>query len=270
MAYEWATWLAPVLREAGLSVVEEDGWRTRGLSTSQSFVPRHLVWHHDASAVGPSPGVPSYMIRNWSNAGAQLWVCLGCNGAHKVGTWHLVGAGRAAHAGVVRSGAPTNHTSLGVETDHTTGEAWHPDLLKSLRVGSAAIFNHLKRKPGGSLHFHKSICYPAGRKVDPDKLVLKNERRRVRKAMKELKGRKAVPTVSVKRARRAAKRAGWARVFMSKRLRQERKIIKKALKAEGVKTWLDWEKRVAKKPNALPNRRTLRLLGDRAGFRVVD
>lgn len=52
MSYNRITWLPDVLRAAGLTVIEHDGWRTRGLSTSQRFEPEKggVVWHHDASA----------------------------------------------------------------------------------------------------------------------------------------------------------------------------------------------------------------------------
>lgn len=186
MAYDRALWLPSVLRAAGLLVVEEPGWKRRGLSESRPFTPRFLVWHHDASARGDSPGVPDYMIGNFESAGAQIWVCAGCKGAHPSGAWHLIASGRAAHAGAVRSGMPDNETSLGIETDHTTGEKWDPALVESLRMGSAAIFLHMKTSASVGLHFHKSICYPVGRKVDPDGMRLSSERRRVADAMTAL------------------------------------------------------------------------------------
>lgn len=172
MTYQRATWLPDVLRDAGLTVIEHDGWRTRGLSTARPFTPRAVVWHHDASAPGDSPGVPGYMIRNYDRAGAQLWV-------DRYGRWHIIASGRAAHAGKVLPGHPGNETSLGVETDHTTGEAWPDALLVSLRRGTAAILKHLGVPATRGLHFHKSICDPPGRKVDPDGLTLSTERLRV-------------------------------------------------------------------------------------------
>jgi hypothetical protein len=165
----YATWLPDVLRDAGLKVVEHGGWRTRGHGGFADLAA--VVWHHDGSPRGNSPGVPSYMIRNWGAAGAQLWVA-------RDGTWHVIASGVAYHAGRVRPGMPTNRTSLGVETDHTTGEAWPPALLASLRVGTAAILRRINRG-SDALHFHKTICSPVGRKTDPDGLDLGPERARV-------------------------------------------------------------------------------------------
>jgi len=178
MAYNRITWAAKVLRDAGLSVFEEPGWRDRGLSTSKPFEPEFVVWHHDASAIGDSPGVPAYMIANMATHGAQIWVCAGCNGKHASGTWHLVASGRMAHAGDTLPGMPDNFDSIGIETDHTTGEVWEPGLLPSLRKGTAALLRHM-RKAQSALHFHKTICDPPGRKVDPAGLSLTVERANV-------------------------------------------------------------------------------------------
>ena len=57
MTYERITWVPDVLRKAGLQVVEYDGWRARGLSETRTFDPDSVIWHHDASAPGDSPGV---------------------------------------------------------------------------------------------------------------------------------------------------------------------------------------------------------------------
>jgi hypothetical protein len=165
-----ATWLPDVLRAAGLTVKTYDGWKGRGGGfTDLSSV----VWHHDASPPGDSPGVPAYMIRqiDAGRAGAQLWV-------DRRGVWHVVAAGKVSHAGKVRPGMPGNSNSLGIETDHTTGERWPTVQLASLRHGTAAILRRLGTDASG-LHMHKTICDPPGRKVDPDGLDLHTERGRI-------------------------------------------------------------------------------------------
>jgi hypothetical protein len=50
---QFLTGLADVLRSAGLTVVELDGWRTRGRSNNSQYAdgrPWCLMWHHTASA----------------------------------------------------------------------------------------------------------------------------------------------------------------------------------------------------------------------------
>jgi hypothetical protein len=170
----YAAWLADVLRAADVAVVEHRGWRTRGHGGFTKLT--HVVWHHDASPKGDSPGVCQYMLDNWNTHGAQLWVS-------RQGEWHILAAGVAYHAGKTRSGKPGNRQSLGVETDHTTGEAWPAKQLASLRRGTAAILRHLGRTADSGLEFHKTICEPVGRKTDPDGLSLANEQRAVHALM---------------------------------------------------------------------------------------
>lgn len=163
-----APWLADVLRAEGLEVVEHPGWKTRGRDFADLAA---IVWHHDASAIGDSPGVPAYMLREIAagRAGAQLWV-------DRAGTWHVLAAGLVFHAGRVRKGKPSNSYALGVETDHTTGEDWPLPQLYSLRRGTAGILRRLGWPPSTGLEFHRTICSPIGRKSDPAGLDLDDER----------------------------------------------------------------------------------------------
>ncbi|MFT3871042.1 MAG: N-acetylmuramoyl-L-alanine amidase [Nocardioides sp.] len=176
--YVWLTWLADELRAAGCSVVEHPGWKTRGRPRSAGpFMPTGVMWHHDASAIGPSPAMAAF-IASIGRPGdgipaplAQLWVCMGCRGLHPVGTWHVLAAGRANHAGLGdgfgRIGRDMGNTrTVGVETDNTTGEKTPLDMLASLEVGTAAILRRLGSDPADSLCGHKE--YAHGRKFDPD------------------------------------------------------------------------------------------------------
>lgn len=159
--------LPDVLRRAGRTVHLIEGWERR-TTASPGFHPGALVWHHDASPVGPSPGVPEFMRRNYGTAGAQLWV----DGR---GDWTVISCLKANHAGTVLGGMPGNTLSYGIETDHTTFEAWSPDLLASLRIGSVALLRWLGAT-ANDLHFHRTVCSPPGRKSDPDVLDLRGER----------------------------------------------------------------------------------------------
>lgn len=160
------TWLPDVLVHAGIKVVLTPGWLTRSHGElAEDFA---IVWHHDASPPGDSPGALGWMINNWPNASAQCWV-------DRYGVWHLVGVGVAWHAGATLPGMPNNYSAIGIETDHTTGEDWPPALLDSLRQGTAAIFK-ARNRDSSALHFHKTICSPPGRKSDPDGLDLATER----------------------------------------------------------------------------------------------
>jgi hypothetical protein len=114
------SWLPQTLRDAGIKVVETSGWTSR----SHGQLPENVkvVWHHDASPAGDSPGALNWMISNYSTSSANIWV-------DNYGTWHLVGTGVSWHAGRVLPGMPDNFSSIGIETDQTIGEAWAPAQL---------------------------------------------------------------------------------------------------------------------------------------------
>jgi peptidoglycan hydrolase-like protein with peptidoglycan-binding domain len=159
--------LPDVLRGAGIAVVEHDGWRTRGHGAF-STTRLDVVWHHDGTAPGPTPSGAAARIRREEHGdglSGNVWV-------DTEGTWHLIVGEVAFHTGKVLAGMPDNHHAIGVETDHTTGETWSPPQVDSMRRGTAAILTHTQ----GALHFHKTICRPVGRKVDPDGLDLAIER----------------------------------------------------------------------------------------------
>jgi hypothetical protein len=61
---------------------------------------------------------------------------------------------------------PRNQTAFGVETDQTINESPSPALLDATRRGFAALLSHMGRS-ASSLHFHKTIAAPPGRKQDP-------------------------------------------------------------------------------------------------------
>lgn len=175
--YRWLTEAADVLRAAGIKVMEEKGWKTRGHDPARyQFEPKFIVWHHDASPKGPSPQVIAW-IRDGQPGGllppySHAWVAMD-------GTWHVIAAGHAFHAGAggPYHGVPQdamNRYSFGIETDHTTGETWPAAQLESLRKGTAALLHYLEGQPDPNLLFHKT--WAPGRKTDPDGLDLAHER----------------------------------------------------------------------------------------------
>ncbi len=197
--YEWATWLPDVLRRARLHVVEHPGWRTRGRPRSVGpWQPRGVMWHHDASGRGPSP----YVARFLADVGrpaegipaplSQAWVCMGCDGRHPVGTWHVLAAGRANHAGngggwgKLRADVG-NTATIGVETDNTSGEDTPHAMYRSLVVGSAAILRRLRSHPRDWLVAHRE--YARGRKIDPDDVDMHRARRATSDVMAGMAGR---------------------------------------------------------------------------------
>lgn len=182
--------LADVLRAAGVKVKEMKytqgphagkSWKYVGYNgMGYSDIPLGIVWHHDASPEGDSPGALDWMMYDGFGAApaANAWV-------DRKGVWYLYCGGYSNHAGVgswpklglVNNG---NAKMFGIETDHTTGEAWPADQINSLRLGTAAILKHWGR-PADNLIGHKE--WAPGRKDDPDGLNMRSERRRVKKLM---------------------------------------------------------------------------------------
>lgn len=161
-----------IVRREGLAVEVVPGFASRSHGEFRRNPPA-IVWHHDASPAGPSPGVLDWMISNWDEASANAWVDYN-------GKWWFVGAGVAWHAGAVLPGMPGNFDAMGIETDYTVGETISWNLYDSLRRGTAAILR-ANGQPASDLHFHKTICSPVGRKSDPWALDLAVERAAVAK-----------------------------------------------------------------------------------------
>lgn len=157
-----------VLRNAGIEVKvhAEVGRLSHGALSDVN-----VLWHHDASPQGDSPGALDWMKRNFSNSSAQVWV-------DRKGVWHFISYGIAWHSGRVNNRMFDNYRSVGIETDHTVGENWPQTQIDSLRKGTAVVLKH-EGKSSAALSFHKNAAIPIGRKVDPHGLDLGTERNNV-------------------------------------------------------------------------------------------
>ncbi|MGC4807897.1 N-acetylmuramoyl-L-alanine amidase [Micromonospora sp. DT233] len=113
------TWLADVLRAAGVQVVEEGDWRNR--MRPGDFAPIGVLWHHTAStssASNPHPAL-GICINGRSDLAGPL--CQALVDYH--GVFHLISAGRANHAGASRGSGPIpagdgNALMIGWEIDY--------------------------------------------------------------------------------------------------------------------------------------------------------
>lgn len=157
------TWLAKVLRDAGLKVAEEDGWKTRGRA---SFGPvKGIIAHHTAGS--RNRNMPSLRIVRDGRAGLRgplSQLCLG-----RDGTFFVVAAGKANHAGRGSwQGISNGNTSfIGIEAENT-GVAndlpWPEVQMDAYRRGVAAILTHIKARPI-MVCGHKEFA--PRRKIDP-------------------------------------------------------------------------------------------------------
>lgn len=162
MAYA-LTWMPAVLLDAGLKVAEEPGWASRGRAEMGSVLG--VMVHH---TVGPRQGnMPSLKVLRDGREGlagplAQL-------GLGRDGTWYVIAAGRANHAGAGswRGVSDGNSHFIGIECENT-GRAddlpWPAAQLNALRHGVAALLRHSGRSADWCVG-HKE--YAPQRKVDP-------------------------------------------------------------------------------------------------------
>lgn len=135
------TWLASVLRDAGLTVNEVDGWKTRGADT---FGPvRGITCHHTAGSRTSSDAGEIRVLLNGSASApppiAQLYLS-------RSGQWWVVAAGACNH-NKVGWGGPNqgygNDALLGIEAQHSgAGEPWTPVQYNSYVRGVAALVRH--------------------------------------------------------------------------------------------------------------------------------
>ncbi len=169
MTYQ-LTWLADVLRAAGLTVIERPNWRTRGHGDMGR--PIGVMCHHIAGA-GPKSGPISKADLSTVTGGRPGLPGPLCNLAlSRDGTFYTVAAGRAYHAGVgswkgVRDG---NHHYIGIEAAQTgyiqgpTAEIWTAEEVDAYARGCAAILDFIKQ-PYTQCIGHKE--WAPHRKSDP-------------------------------------------------------------------------------------------------------
>lgn len=235
MSNVWLKDLAKILKRANVPVIQEKytrgpyngkTWKTVGFNGQGYRAFQHILWHHDASPQGDSPGALDWCKYMEIAPAGAVWVCTGCNGKHASGTWHLLASGLSNHAGTGGNdparrgntwGVPVdgmNAVALGIETDHTYGEAWtgkkKQEQLNNLRRGTAAVMlaYGIKPRPGLLRHLDwtnglidgngKFATY--GRKNDIDGLDLADERRRVHRIMRALAAADDPRTVDTEQA----------------------------------------------------------------------
>lgn len=158
------TWLPAVLNGAGLGTSEYRDWRTRGRAEMGRV--RGVMIHHTAGArTGNMPSL-DLLVRGRPDLNGPLAQL----GLGRDGTFYILAAGRANHAGDgVWQGIRTGNSSfIGIEAENSGQEddPWPPVQMEALRLGVAAILKHI-----GASHMmvcgHREYALPKGRKPDP-------------------------------------------------------------------------------------------------------
>lgn len=159
------TWLPETLRAAGLNVVEQIGWETRGRGDMGDV--KGVLCHHTAGPPrGENPDLSIIINGRPDLAGPLAQLSLG-----RSGTYYMIAAGRANHAGAgawqcVMTG---NSSFIGIEAENTglPGDPWPEAQMDAYARGVAAILKHIGA-PVIMCAGHKEYALPKGRKSDPD------------------------------------------------------------------------------------------------------
>jgi peptidoglycan hydrolase-like protein with peptidoglycan-binding domain len=164
------TWLPQVLEEAGLKVSLVDGWETRGRGDVGEIFG--IICHHTGTANPQRLNMPTLKsLRDGRKASAKLEALpgpLAQLGLARDGTFFVIAAGRAIHAGKgsFRNVSGNRHF-IGIEAENegTMGDfPWPPIQVEAYHRGVAAILAHLK-KDSSFCCGHKE--YAPNRKPDP-------------------------------------------------------------------------------------------------------
>jgi len=153
-----------VLKGAGLKVALVPGWETRGREVGPIV---GVICHH---TVGPRSGnMPS--LNTLINGRPDLPGPLAQLGLGRDGTYFVIAAGKANHAGVGSwMGFTTGNTSfIGIEAENTgvaNDQPWPEVQMDAYRRGVAAILRRVNRRAEFCAG-HKEYALPNGRKPDP-------------------------------------------------------------------------------------------------------
>ena len=163
------TWLPDVLKDAGLKVSLVDGWEKRGLGDVGNIFG--VICHHTGVKNPSKLNMPTLKsLRDGRKAEPGLKALpgpLAQLGLGRDGTFFVIAAGRAAHAGKGKfKGVSGNLRFIGIEAENggTANDPWPDVQVDAYHRGVAAILKHLGKD--------ESFCcghkeYAPGRKDDP-------------------------------------------------------------------------------------------------------
>ena len=158
-------WLPDALEAAGLKVALVPGWDTRGKPNVGTTLG--VICHHTATVGGGNMPTLRTLIEGREDLTGPL-----CQlGLGRDGTYYIVAAGRANHAGEgMWNGISAGNSSfIGIEAENSgrASDPWPAVQLDAYHRGVAAILGHCGRT-AASCCGHKEYALPAGRKPDPD------------------------------------------------------------------------------------------------------
>ncbi|CAF1061843.1 unnamed protein product [Rotaria magnacalcarata] len=161
--------LADILRAAGLTVVEEADWKTRGHRVMSS-VKGILVHHTAGPATGEFPSKNIVKVGRSDLAGPLAQLGLG-----RSGTWYVIAAGLSYHAGkTIDDSIFGNANAIGIEAEATgtpvdaVGHKYWPEVQWQSYVRGVKALKQAYGIPTARVLGHKEAAMPLGRKPDPN------------------------------------------------------------------------------------------------------
>lgn len=157
-----ATWLADVLRAAGLKVIETLGWEAHGRGMMGEI--KGVICHHTGPTGSIESAVELIEKGRPDLAGPLSQLVLDTNG-----TFYVIAAGRTNHAGRGAWQGVVNGNSqfIGIEARNKgDGSPWPEPQMFAYASGVAAILKHIGADAVMAVG-HKEWALPKGRKVDP-------------------------------------------------------------------------------------------------------
>ncbi|MEH3107967.1 MAG: N-acetylmuramoyl-L-alanine amidase [Sphingomonas fennica] len=177
-------WLPAVLRAAGLKVAEHPGWLTRGADMGEV---KGVLCHHTATPSDKVMPTLRMLAEGVTQAnGKHLPGPLSQLGLGRDGTFFVVAAGRANHAGTGEWQGVTagNSSFIGIEAENrgTPADPWPAVQMDAYTRGVAAILKHLDQSADYCAG-HREYALPKGRKSDPHSIDMGQFRAQVQALM---------------------------------------------------------------------------------------
>jgi N-acetylmuramoyl-L-alanine amidase len=161
--------LPSILRSAGLTVVEVDGWQTRGRpARTGGFNPVGVLCHH--TATGPKTSNAS-VVKLLVNGRSDLPGPLSQFGLARNGTVYIIASGRANHAGKARASGTVaagdgNELYMGIEAfNNGVGEKWSNTQMEAYALLAAVLSVKITKNSYKTVRGHKETSVTG--KIDP-------------------------------------------------------------------------------------------------------
>jgi hypothetical protein len=152
------------LHRWGLTVVEVDGWQSRGADFPST--PHVVVWHHTGTPQHVAGDYPTQNVVVHGRSDLPGPLCQ--VGLGRSGTVYVIAAGKANHAGKGHWQGRTvgNSDSVGIEAESPGDGHWTPEQRRVYPVLAAALHD-LLQTPAALSCAHRESAEPHGRKDDP-------------------------------------------------------------------------------------------------------